>query len=301
MITGLVFDIKRFAVHDGPGIRTSVFLKGCPLVCRWCHNPESQSAQRERVYLEGRCIRCGACMEICDRKAISMVDGRVATDVEACILCGNCVEICCTGAREIAGREWTVEEVMEEIERDRSFYDESGGGVTFSGGEPLMQRDFLLSLLQSSVEREIHVALDTCGYASREVIDDIRGYVDLFLYDLKLVDDARHREFTGVSNEQILENLKHLSERGHRIRLRVPVIPGANDDDANIRGIGELAAGLPTLERLDVLPYHRAAVDKHERLNKFYPMSDARPLSDDRMLEIKRIFEEFGYPVKLGG
>ena len=177
-ITGTVFDIKRFAVHDGPGIRTTVFLKGCPLVCQWCHNPESQSPRRERIFRESRCIRCGACQEICGQKAISSDGDRVVTDEESCVFCGDCVEICCTGAREIAGQERTVGEVLAEVERDRPFYDVSGGGVTFSGGEPLMQPDFLLALLRVSVDKGIRTALDTCGYAPWDVLEEVIKQVE---------------------------------------------------------------------------------------------------------------------------
>lgn len=300
-VSGIIFDIKKFSIHDGPGIRTTVFLKGCPLSCWWCHNPESQNPQPELVFWESRCIRCGACLEVCDHGAISW-DGEVtATDRGKCTLCGDCVEACYAEAREMVGQEMTVAQVMEEIERDLPFYDQSGGGVTFSGGEPLLQRDFLLALLRACQERAIHTAVDTCGFASWEKLDSVRRHVGLFLYDLKLMDDARHRKFTGVSNELILENLHMLSARGHDIFLRVPVIPGINDDEESVRRIGTFAAALPHLDEVDILPYHQAAAEKHRRLNKVYGLPETRPPSDERMAEIAQILEEFGLQVKIGG
>jgi len=301
LITGIVFDIEKFSIHDGPGIRTTVFFKGCPLSCWWCHNPEGQALAPELVFWENRCIRCGACQAICAQDAISWDDNRISTDAARCTLCGDCVEVCYADARQIAGREMTVAQVMAEVERDIAFYDQSGGGVTFSGGEPLFQPDFLLALLQACKAKGIHTAVDTCGFAPWETLDGIRGYVDLFLYDLKLMDDARHREFTGVSNKLILKNLRRLSALGHRIFLRVPIIPGINDDDENIRQTGALAAALPHLERVDILPYHHTAVDKYKRLNKVYSLPEARPPSDKRIAEIAGILREFGLQVKIGG
>ena len=301
MITGIVFDIKKFSIHDGPGIRTTVFFKGCPLGCWWCHNPEGQSLEPELVFRESRCIRCGACLEVCAQGAISWDGDVVATDREKCVLSGACAEVCYAEAREIVGREMTVAQVMAEIERDVAFYDQSGGGVTFSGGEPLSQPDFLLALLRACKENEIHTAVDTCGFAAWETLDSIRKHVDLFLYDLKLMDEAKHREFTGVSNELILKNLQMLSAQGQDIFLRVPVIPGINDDAENIRQIGTFAAALPRLDRVDILPYHRAAAEKHHRLNKVYGLPETRPPSDERMAEITQILEGFGLRVKVGG
>jgi pyruvate formate lyase activating enzyme len=301
LITGIVFDIKKFSIHDGPGIRTTVFFKGCPLSCWWCHNPEGQFPAPELVFREDRCIRCGACLEVCDQGAISWDGDVVSTDREKCVLSGACVEVCYAEAREIVGREMTVAQVMAEIERDVAFYDQSGGGVTFSGGEPLLQRDFLLALLRACKEEEIHTAVDTCGFATWETLDSIREHVDLFLYDLKLMDEARHREFTGVSNELILKNLQRLSAQGHDIFLRVPIIPGINDDADNIRQIGTFAASLPRLNRVDVLPYHRAAAEKYHRLNKVYGLPETRPPSDERMAEITQILRGFGLKVKTGG
>jgi pyruvate formate lyase activating enzyme len=298
---GIVFDIKKFSIHDGPGIRTTVFFKGCPLSCWWCHNPESQASEPELVFRESRCIRCGSCLEVCAQGAISWDGDVVSTAGERCTLCGDCVQVCYAEAREIAGQEMTVAQVMTEIERDIPFYDESGGGVTFSGGEPLFQLDFLLALLQACKEKEIHTAVDTCGFAPWKAFDDIREHVDLFLYDLKLMDDAKHRKFTGVSNELILRNLEMLSERGHDIFLRVPIVPGINDDDEHIRQIGTFAADLPHLNRVDILPYHHIALEKYKRLNKVYSLPEARPPSDERMTEIAQILEEFGLQVKTGG
>jgi pyruvate formate lyase activating enzyme len=195
----------------------------------------------------------------------------------------------------------TVAQVMAEIEQDIPFYDESGGGVTFSGGEPLLQRDFLFALLRACVEEEIHTAVDTCGFAPWETLDDIREHVDLFLYDLKLMDDAKHRKLTGVSNELILDNLQMLSTRGHNIALRVPIIPGINDDDENIRQTGTFAAALPHLNGVHILPYHYAAAEKHKRLNKVYGLPATRPPSDERMAEIAQVLRGLGLHVKIGG
>jgi len=230
------------------------------------------------------------------------MDGEVvSTDREKCTLCGACVQACYAEAREIVGREMTVAQVMAEIERDIAFYDESDGGATFSGGEPLMQRDFLLALLRACKEKEIHTAVDTCGFATWEAFDSIREHVDLFLYDLKLMDEARHLKFTGVSNESILWDLRALSKRGHNIDLCVPIIPGINDDDENIRRTGAFAAALPRLNRVDILPYHHAAAEKYNRLNKVYVLPEICPPSDERMAEVAQILRGFGLQVKMGG
>jgi pyruvate formate lyase activating enzyme len=301
LVKGVVFDVKRFAIHDGPGIRTTVFLKGCPLECRWCHNPEGQSAEKELVIHKSRCIACGACLDVCPEGAISLNDTLAVTDRRLCSACGACVEVCYAEARELAGREMTVGEVVAEIERDRAFYDESGGGVTFSGGEPLLQQGFLLSLLEACADRGIDAAVDTCGFCAWEQLDAARNHTALFLYDLKLLDETRHRELTGVSNLLILENLMALSQTGHTIILRMPVIPGANDDAEEVRRIGEFAADLPALHCIDLLPYHDIAMEKYRRLDRTYPLSGVRRPSAQLMDEVAGILRGLGLTVRIGG
>jgi pyruvate formate lyase activating enzyme len=301
LTTGLVFDVKRYSIHDGPGIRTTVFLKGCPLSCRWCHNPEGQAPEPELILRVDRCVGCGACLEICTQGAISMDDAVAVTDREKCIVCGACVEVCCSEAREIAGREVTVAQVTAEIERDIAFYDESGGGVTFSGGEPLLQPEFLRALLRACKEKEIHTAVDTCGFSSWETLDNIRELVDVFLYDLKLMDETKHKRFTTVSNELSLRNLQAVSQLGHNILLRVPIIPGINDDDENMHETGVFAAALPSLDRVDLLPYHHTGVEKYNRFNRLYALPEARPPSDERMDELAETLRGFGLQARIGG
>ncbi len=301
MTHGLIFDIKKFSIHDGPGIRTTVFFKGCPLNCWWCHNPESQSPRMEMLLRDNRCIQCGACIEACPHDAILWLDGEPVTDRALCAQCGTCQAACYADARERVGREMTVEQVMAEIKADVAFYDQSGGGVTFSGGEPLLQRDFLLDVLRACQDQDIHTALDTSGCAAWATLDEVRPCVDLFLYDLKVVDDEKHREFTGVSNRSILANLHALSERGHNIIIRVPVIPGINDDDETVRQIGAFAGALPHLNSVDLLPYHHIAIDKYLRLNKPYRLFETRQPQAERMTEIAQLLQSFNLSVTIGG
>ena len=301
MTHGLIFDIKKYSIHDGPGIRTTIFFKGCPLSCWWCHNPESQSSQREVILHENRCIRCGACIAACPQHAIAWLDGEPITDRAVCQRCGTCINECYAEVRQIVGREMTVDLVMAEIEPDLAFYDESQGGVTFSGGEPLLQRDFLLALLQACKANELHTAIDTSGFASWETFDQIRPFTDLFLYDLKLIDDDRHREFTGVTNQPILRNLQDLSALGHSIVIRIPIVPGLNDDDESIRQLAEFIAALPRRHPIDLLPYHHIAVDKYLRLGRPYRLFEIRRPDTDRLNEIALRLQQFDLPITIGG
>jgi len=299
---GLIFDIRKFSLHDGPGIRTTVFFKGCPLSCQWCHNPESQSMAQEVMLWETRCIRCGSCITTCALEAITVApDNRIITDRDVCIVCGSCISACASDARELVGKCMNINEVMSEIERDVIFFEESGGGVTFSGGEPLVQLAFLTELLKRCKTLELHTAVDTSGYSPWKSLDSIRSYTDLFLFDLKLIDDARHRQFTGVPNGLILYNLRALSELGHHIIIRVPIIPGITDDAQNLNSIAEYAASLPSLDRVDLLPYHESAKGKYERLGREYALSDIRQPSDEHMQEAAHLMEQYDLPVKIGG
>jgi pyruvate formate lyase activating enzyme len=323
LATGAVFDIQRYSIHDGPGIRTTVFLKGCQLSCKWCHNPEGQSAKPELIFRENRCGRCGACLAACTHGAISWsggaaggagagrragAEGVVAvrgdggtgapvTDRAKCVRCGECAKVCFSGARELIGREMSVGQVVAEAERDAPFYEESGGGVTLSGGEPLAQPEFARELLADLKKMGIHTALDTCGFAEWDTIDMLRRYVDLFLYDLKLMDDLRHRDLVGVSNAGIIRNLSELSQLGHNVILRLPIIPGVNEDDASIRKIGAFAAGLTRLISVDVLPYHHIGTEKYRRLGRPYALEGLAPPSAERMTEIARTLAGYGLAV----
>ena len=295
MATGLVFDIRKFSVHDGPGIRTTVFLKGCPLRCWWCHNPESQSRQPELILRPQRCISCGACVDVCPEDA---APGRAAS---SCRRCGACVDVCAAEARRMAGRAMTVTEVMADLRQDRPFYDQSGGGVTVSGGEPLEQPDFLRELLSACHDEGFHTAVDTHGHAPWDVVASILPVTDLLLFDVKLMDDERHREYTGVSNRLILENLRRLGHANTAIRIRVPIVPGHTDDAENLRAIATLAASLDNVQGIDLLPYHAMAASKYERLGRPYRLAGLEPPNRDTMQGLRRLLGDCGVPVHIGG
>lgn len=308
---GILFDIRKYSIHDGPGIRTAVFFKGCPLRCAWCHNPESQSFQPELILRPNRCIACEACVEACSNGAIEILPhprplpprgrGVVVTDRAKCQACGACADVCYAEGRQMVGQTYSLDAVLAEIEGDRVFYEQSGGGVTFTGGEPMSQRLFLLALLRACKALDLHTALDTSGYCSWEALDEVRPFVDLFLYDLKLMDDDRHRQYTAVPNTLILENLRKLAEAGHAIRVRIPVIPGVNDDEENLRASGEFLAGLPNLQRVDILAYHSSAEAKYQNLGTEYTLPGLKSPTNERMEEIAFILRNFGLAVSIGG
>jgi len=299
---GIIFDIKRYAIHDGPGIRTTVFLKGCSLRCQWCHNPEGLESKPEIILRSTRCAReCSECVSVCPQGAISKDGDIIEIDQERCDLCRKCEDVCVYEALEIVGREATVQEVMEEIEKDRIFFDESGGGITFSGGEPLMQMDFLETLLKEIKKKNIHVTLDTSGYVSFEDLERISDKVDLFLYDLKIMDEGKHEKYTGVSNKLILENLRKLSEIGKSIAVRIPLISGINDDNHNIKMFVEYLHGLKKIKQISLMAYHRGGCEKYKRLRKEKFMKAFESPSDERIEEIKKILTGSGFSVKKGG
>jgi pyruvate formate lyase activating enzyme len=305
VLTGLIARVDRGAVHDGPGVRTVVFFKGCPLGCDWCHSPETQSSKPEVALHRERCVECGACLDACAHGAVAQrvrADGfgPPVIDRTRCQACGTCVDACPTGTRELVGRLLTVDRLVGEIERDTVFHDESGGGVTMSGGEPLHQPLFLEALLKRCRERRIETAVETCGYAPPRVLLAVARWTDLFLYDLKIMSDARHRAATGHSNRRILENLRLLCARHDAVRVRVPLVGGVTDDRANIRAIGALLSELPVTE-VDLLPYHTAGIAKYERLDRPCLLGeDAIPSADAIAMSVETL-SRCGLDVQVGG
>jgi len=301
MNKGIIFDIKRYAIHDGPGIRTTVFLKGCPLRCLWCHNPEGQEIHKEILLRQDRCAaECVICLDICPQKALRKSNGVIQVDNSRCDCCGKCVEACVYEALEISGHEVTVEEVLEEIERDRIFFEESGGGVTFSGGDPLMQPDFLDGLLKECKKRKIHIVVDTSGYASFKTIERIAKNVDIFLYDIKIMDDKKHKHYTSVSNKKILGNLRKLVEIGKHVVIRIPLVQGINDDIKNIEQLARFIKKLKKIKQINLLPYHKGGCAKYKRLQREDPSVDLMTSTNEQMKNVKAILTKYGFFVKTG-
>lgn len=302
-IKGFIFDIKRFAVHDGPGIRTTIFFKGCPLHCLWCHNPEGIDRRPELLLRSARCARCYDCVKACPKNALSpgADGGPVAVDRSLCDRCGACLDACAYGALEIAGRQATVADVVAEAERDRVFYESSGGGVTLSGGEPLAQPEFALALLEALKARGLGTVLDTSGAVEGDILDRAADLSDLILYDLKTMDEAAHRRFVKTDNARILENLRRLNRRGRPLWIRIPLAAGVNDGEENIDASIRFLKTLASVRRVDLLKYHRGGEEKYRNLGRAADFEIFEPPSDERMEDIRRAFAKAGFNVSIGG
>lgn len=300
MGTGTIFNIQKFSIHDGPGIRTTVFFKGCPLSCLWCHNPESQYTQKEILYDSKKCALCRTCKAVCPSMAIRLENDQMVTDMDQCVFCGKCVTYCICEARDIAGKEYTVDEVLKVVLQDRIFYKQSGGGVTVSGGEPLMHIDFVEELLRRLKEEGIHTAVDTCGAVGFDILERAARYTDLFLYDMKVMDDQKHKEYTGVSNMLIIENLIKLSRIHDNINIRMPIIEGVNAYNSHIEKILGVIQNL-SIEKINLLPYHDFAKHKYFKLGREYHENRMSKPSDEKMNIYKAMFEKVGCKVKIGG
>jgi len=290
MAEGMLFHIQHFSVHDGPGIRTTVFFKGCNLHCFWCHNPESWSGKPQLQYIKERCIGCGACVSVCP----NALEGYSARWTPACTLCGSCVSECYAEALQMIGRTYKVSEVMEEILRDREYYRSSGGGVTFSGGEPFLQGEFLKELLIACKKEGIKTAVESALCVKPEVIEYCLPYLDLFFCDVKVLDDQAHKQVTGVSNQMILENIRRISEFDKELVLRTPVIPGVNDTREAISQIAEFIARLPGKRSLELLPFRDLCIAKYRSLDQTFGAAGRTIPSDERMEGLAEIVRRHG-------
>lgn len=300
-MTGTIFNVQRYSVHDGPGIRTTAFLKGCPLACSWCHNPEGVEPSPEILVLADRCVGCLACVEACPQPPIDRADGTPWTNRAVCRVCGRCVAACVHGARKLVGRDVTVEGLAGELERDRPFYDESGGGITLSGGEPLMQADFALAVLELCRDRKLHTALDTSGAAPADVAVRAAALSDLVLFDLKQLDPEAHRSAIGAELEPILENLRAIDEAGAEIWIRFPLIPGATDARENLVALADTVLSLTNTRRVHVLPFHRTAADKYARLERSWRHDGVPGASEGAAGGVVEYLVNRGLDARLGG
>ena len=299
---GVVFDIQKYSVHDGPGIRTIVFLKGCPLKCVWCQNPEGILCQPQLLFYPGKCKGCGSCLALSDCDATSLTDeNKIKIDWEKCISCGKCVDLCLYNARELAGRFMTVQEVIDEIKKDVSFYRKSGGGLTLSGGDPLYQIDFSSEILKEAKRNFIHTAIETSGYCTEKQFEKIIDLVDLFLFDLKHINPEKHKELTGVDNRPILANLKSITERNKDLIIRIPLIPGMNDDENNIRKTAEFLKKNVNTDSIDLMPYHRLGVNKYNSIGADYKLLNLEPDNKKSIEDKAKIFSEYDFKVNIEG
>ena len=299
-----IINIQKFSIHDGNGIRTTIFFKGCPLNCWWCHNPESQNYKQEFMFDKEKCTGCGYCVKACNKGAIKIDENHKAvTNQDKCVLCGECFDFCLQNAREKIGRTYEIDELVKLCEKDRMFYEESGGGVTLSGGEVMSQDiEYLEELCRALKEKGLNIAIDTCGYASQKNFEKLLPYVDTFLYDIKTLDDEIHKKYIGKSNKKILSNLEFIISHGANINIRIPVVVSVNSDDKSIKDIVNYLKKKAGFVPVNLLPYHNTGSSKYGKLDRPYFAKDLKVPSDETMEHIKDIFIENGFrQVKIGG
>jgi len=299
---GKIYDIQKFAIHDGPGIRTLVFMKGCPLKCLWCSTPQTQNSSPDLLYIEVNCQKCLSCVDVCPKKAILFSDKeKIEIDRKLCNTCGQCVDACPNQALKIVGEQKTVEQLFQEVMKDSNFYRRSDGGVTIGGGEATMQPEFVAALLKKCKELYVHTAMETCGYVKWEKLEKILEHIDLLYFDIKHMDPRIHEEITGVSNELILENARKASEMGPTI-IRIPIIPGLNDSEENLLNTAKFASELgENLLRIEFLPYHKFGTGTYEQLGREYKLKHIETPSEEYMNKLKKVIESCGVKVQIGG
>lgn len=297
-----IFDIKPYAINDGPGIRLTIFFKGCPLECKWCHNPESISPKVQKLYSEKKCIGAQKCIEVCPNDAMVLTNKGIITDNEKCNICGLCAEACPTKAFEISGKQYTKAQLLERIEKERAFFESSGGGVTLSGGEPMMHSETAIPLLKELGLKGIHRTVDTCGYVSSKTMESFMNHTDLFLFDLKVVDEKKHLKYTGKSNGIIIENLKLLSKSNKDFIVRIPLIKGINTTEKDIIQFAELISYLPNKPlEINILPYHDIAKMKYQKMGSKYDDNGMMLPTDNDIEKLENIFSQYRLEVSIGG
>lgn len=298
---GVVTDIQRYSIKDGPGIRTTIFLKGCSLACEWCANPEAVSPHPELLINHNICIHCGDCVPVCPTHAFRMENDKLQFDRNLCNACGDCVSCCPEQALEIVGKRMLVEEVLDEALRDQVFYQVSGGGVTFSGGEPLLQPEFVSAISKELKASDVHVAIDTAGNVSWDSFELLLPFMDLVLYDIKFIDDSMHERYTGVDNHLILDNARRIAARGVNMIVRLVIVPGLNDSEEELQARIDFVRSLKVVDQIDLLPYHRLGVGKYSRLGKSYLHQGLQSPEELHMGSISNRIREQGFQVTIGG